>query len=513
MKKALTLLAVLCCATAAFAATQVLFEDNFESYNTGDWLGQGNTELMRSTVGTTSEAPAAGEVEIINMDGSKVLHVCKFESPAGISYPGKDRGVRVPLNWGSFDYASGVDGVIIIIGKVNIPSGGTGYGELRLATAADKPMMRFCFRSYDYQTYCYTDNRREAVNAGAANANDPRWPTGSADKIKYNPDDSVQWNTWCDFTLVVDCHTGTLLHYNITDNAGFEFTGDKVCQLYEFGTERPAYVEFTAVGNGYNTTRNGYFLDDLTVTYVKENIPWVTVFEDDFESYTVGESLTAQNAEYQRIGNDACYSDLIEEDSEKYPAYGKYAKVWMNTPSGYPRDGVKVMLPDSCVPVEGGKLRLTTRFYCPDNGCWNIFFKNASPVASYGFHSANRWFATWGSNDQSPRYDGMENGPYNDWINFMVTVAYDEEGNAYYESAVLNNAKDVTKRQGLRWCEYFDTTMPGAPDSAGIQVQGWSGFDGRYALIDYFKIEYAAPEPAFLGLLALCGLAILRKRS
>ena len=506
MKKQLFILALVLTG-AAFASTQVLFQDDFESYTEGDWLGQGATELMRSTVGTTSEAPAAGEVEIIDKDGSQVLHVCKFASPAGITSPGKDCGVRVPLSWGSFDYASGVDGVIIIIGKVNIPSGGTGYGELRLATSADKPMMRFCFRSSDYQTYCYTDNRREGVNAGAANASDPRWPTASSDKIKYNPDNSVQWNTWCDFRLVVDCHTGTLLSYEISDGAGFEFFGDKVCQLYEFGTERPAYVEFTAVGNGYDTNRNGYFLDDLTITYVREDIPWVTIFEDDFQSYTLGESLTAQNAEYHRIGNDAAYSDLIEETNGFY-----YAKVWINKPAGYPRDGVKVMLPDSCVPVEGGKLRLTTCFYCPDNGCWNIFFKNASPVASYGFHSANRWFATWGSNDQSPRYDGMENGPYNDWINFMVTVAYDEEGSAYYESAVLNNAKDITKRQGLRWCEYFDTTMPGAPDSAGIQVQGWDNFHGRYAGIKYLKIEYAAPEPAFLGLLALVGLAFLRKQ-
>ena len=510
MKKQLFILALILTG-AAFASTQVLFQDDFESYTEGDWLGQGNTEMMESTVGPSIETPAPGEVEIVDMDGSQVLHVNKVATPDGKTKPGRDRGVRVPLNWGSFDYASGVDGVIIIIGKVNIPSG-NGYCELRLATSGDKPMMRFCPHSSDYHTYCYTDNRREAVNSGAANASDPRWPTASKDKIQYAEQDAVEFNTWCDFRLVVDCHTGTLLNYNITDNAGFEFTGDKVCQLYEFGTERPAYVEFTAVGNGYDTTRNGAFIDDLTITYVREDIPWVTIFEDDFESYTVGESLTAQNAEYQRIGNDACYSDLIEEDSEKYPAYGKYAKVWMNTPSGYPRDGVKVMLPDSCVPVEGGKLRLTTRFYCPDNGCWNIFFKNASPVASYGFHSANRWFTTWGSNDQSPRYDGMENGPYNDWIDFMVTVDYDGERGAYLESAVLNNAKDITKRQGLRWCEYFDTTMPGAPDSAVVQVQGWDNFAGRYALIDYFKIEYAAPEPAFLGLLALVGLAFLRKQ-
>lgn len=507
MKKQLFILALILTG-ATFAATQVLFQDDFESYNTGDWLGQGATELMQSKVHNEPyETPAPGEVEIVEMDGSKVLHVTKAKTPDGKTKPGRDRGVRVPLNWGSFDYESGVDGVIIIIGKVNIPTG-NGYFELRLATSGDKPMMRFCPHSSDYDTYCYTDNRREGVNNGAANYGDARWPTGSSDKVQYAEDDAVRFNTWCDFRLVVDCHTGTLLSYNITDGAGFEFTGDKVCQLYEFGTERPAYVEFTAVGNGYDTTRNGAFIDDLTITYVREDIPWVTVFEDDFQSYTLGESLTAQNAEYQRIGNDAAYSDLIIETNGYI-----CAKVWMNKPAGYPKDGVKVMLPDSCVPVEGGKLRLTSSFLCPDNGCWNIFFKEDSPVASYGFHSANRWFTTWGSNDTTPRYDGMENGPYSDWIDFMVTVAYDGEGGAYLESAVLNNAKDATKRQGLRWCGYFDTTMPGAPDSAGIQVQGWDNFGGRFAGIKYLKIEYAAPEPAFLGLLALAGLAFLRKRS
>lgn len=485
---------------------ETFFEDDFSAYQPGQSLFNVNPEFIQ----TGDNAPNLEATIIDHYEGVSFESNAVYFAVNNATEATPKAGIALSVPRDMFDYPNAKLRISL---KAYYKDGGTGYGELRLATAADKPMMRFCFRSSDYQTYCYTDNRREGVNNGAANYGDARWPSASADKIKYNPDDSVLWNTWCDFALVVDCHTGTLLNYNITDNAGFEFTGDKVCQLYEFGTERPAYVEFTAVGNGYNTTRNGYFLDDLTVTYVKENTPWVTVFEDDFQSYTLGESLTAQNAEYQRIGNDAAYSDLIEEDLENYPAYGQYAKVWLNTPSGYPRDGVKVMLPDSCVPVEGGKLRLTTRFYCPDNGCWNIFFKEDSPVASYGFHSANRWFATWGSNDTTPRYDGMENGPYNDWINFMVTVAYDGEGGAYLESAVLNNAKDATKRQGLRWCGYFDTTMPGAPDSAGVQVQGWANFAGRYALINYIKVEYAAPEPAFLGLLALAGLAILRKRS
>ena len=510
MKKALILLAVLCCAGAALAATQVLFEDNFESYTTGDWLGQGNTEMMESTVGPSIETPAPGEVEIVDMDGSKVLHVNKTKTPDGKTKPGRDRGVRVPLNWGSVDYNGGLGGVIIIIGRVNIPTSprDNGYCELRLATSEDKPMMRFCFHSSDYKTYCYTDNRREAVYGSAANANDARFPTASADKINYPTADAVVFNTWCDFRLVVDCETGTLISYNVTDGNGFDFTGDKVCQLYEFGNAAPYYVEFTAVGNGYDTTRAGAYIDDLSINYVTEDKSWTTVFEDDFSSYIVGESLTEQTDVYERIGDAATYSDEIKNDGS-----GNYAYIWLGTPeSGYPKDGIKYVLPEEVKPLSGAKLRFTARYFCPDNGCWTKMMKGGVPVATYGFHSANKWFATWGTDDASPRYDGMENSPYQDWITTCMTIGYDDEGGAYLESVWLNNDKDESKRQGLQWGYYYDTTMPDAPDSVGVQVQGWPGFDGRYAKVDYFKVEYAAPEPAFLGLLALFGLAFLRKQ-
>ncbi|MBR4466562.1 hypothetical protein IKS38_08360 [bacterium] len=507
MKKALTLMAVLCCATAAFATSQVLFEDNFESYNTGDWLGQGNTEMMQSTVGPSIEAPVPGEVEIVDMDGSKVLHVQKIKEPAGVTKPGRDRGVRVPLTWGDVDYEGGLGGVIIIIGKVNIPNG-NGYCEVRLATAEDKPMMRFSFHSSDYRTYCYTDNRREAVNNSAANKDDPRWPAGSSDKIQYATADAVQYNTWCDFMLMVDCETGTLLNYDITDNAGFHFSGEKVCQLFEFGNAVPAYAEFTAVGNGYDTNRQGAYLDDIKFVYIKPDLPWATVFVDDFSSYTVGESLTAQTDVYERIGSAPTFSDEIKNDGD-----GNYAYIWLGTPeTGYPKDGIKYVLPEEIKPVFGGKLRFTARYFCPDNGCWTKMMNGADPVATYGFHSANRWFATWGSDDASPRYDGMENGPYNDWVTTCMTVGFDENGDASLETVWLVNDKDASKRQGLNWSYYFDTTMPAVPDSVGVQVQGWPGFNGRYAKVDYLKVEYAAPEPAFLGLLALVGLAFLRKQ-
>jgi hypothetical protein len=511
MKKALTLLAMLCCATAAFAATQVLFEDNFESYNTGDWLGQGNTEMMRSTVNCAPETPAPGEVEIVEMDGSKVLHVNKAKTPEGKTSPGLDRGVRVPLNWGSVDYNGGLDGVIIIIGKVNIPTSprDNGYCELRLANSEDKPYMRFCFHSSDYKTYCYSRNRDSDVNSGAANANDARFQNVKSDKISYATADAVVFNTWCDFQLVVDCETATLVSYHITDGAGLDFTGDKVCHLRDCGNSVPFYAEFTAVGNSYDTTRAGAYIDDLSITYFKADLPWVTVFEDDFQSYTVGQSLTAQTADYQRIGNLETYSDEIMNDGA-----GNYANVHMGTPtSGYPKDGIKYVLPEEVKPVFGGKLRFTTRYYCPDNGCWTKMFNGDNPVATYGFHTANTWFTTWGSDDASPRYDGLDWTPMQDWINICMTIAYDEEGGAYLESVSMkNDSNAVDRRNGLCWSHYYDTTMPAAPDAVGVQVQGWPNFNGRYAKVDYFKVEYAAPEPAFLGLLALVGLAFLRKQ-
>ena len=512
MKKALTLLAVLLCATAAFSATQVLFNDDFESYNTGDWLGQGNTEMMESTVGPSIETPAPGEVEIVEMDGSKVLHVNKTKTPEGKTKPGRDRGVRVPLNWGSVDYNGGLDGVIIIIGKVNIPTSprDNGYCELRLANSEDKPIMRFCFHSSDYKTYCYSLNRDSAVNSGAANANDARFQGVSSDKIDYPTADAVVFNTWCDFELLVDCETGTLVSYHITDGAGLDFTGDKVCHLRDFGNSVPFYAEFTAVGNGYDTTRGGAYIDDLSITYFKADLPWATVFEDDFSSYTVGESLMEQTDVYERIGDAATFSDEIKNDGS-----GNYAYIWLGTPeSGYPKDGIKYVLPEEVKPVFGGKLRFTTRYFCPDNGCWTKMMKGGVPVATYGFHTANRWFATWGNDDATPRFDGMDWAPVGDWITTRMTIVYDEDGGAYLESVSMSNDADAgTKRNGLCWSHYYDTTMPDAPDSVGVQVQGWPGFDGRYAKVDYLKVEYASPEPAFLGLLALVGLAFLRKRS
>lgn len=50
------------------------------------------------------------------------------------------------------------------------------------------------------------------------------------------------------------------------------------------------------------------------------------------------------------------------------------------------------------------------------------------------------------------------------------------------------------------------------PNQAAVTVQGWPNFDGRYTNLKYLKIEYAAPEPGMIALLALMGLAFLRRK-
>lgn len=58
----------------------------------------------------------------------------------------------------------------------------------------------------------------------------------------------------------------------------------------------------------------------------------------------------------------------------------------------------------------------------------------------------------------------------------------------------------------------FDTHLAKTPNQASVFVMGWDGFDGRYTCLKYFKVEYAAPEPGMIALLALFGLAFLRRK-
>ncbi|MBR5624644.1 hypothetical protein IKW72_06545 [bacterium] len=512
MKK-LFLLSLFVAPAMLFAAvTQtVLFENDFDSYVPGNFYGQdADFQIMYSDVNCTNEAPRDGEVTIVYDEerASNVLYVKRTKTTED-SY-GKDRGLRIPLNWQGVDYNGGENANMLITGKLKVPAGGDGYAELRLANSADKWMMRFSPYGKDggYKTYFYNFNDNRTVNSGAANANEPRFQT-KTDRTSY--DDAVKFDTWCDFAIFIDCENGFLRSFEITDNDTFNFASD-YATILKFFRSAPSFFEFTAVGNGWNAERSGAYFDDLKVTFIqKERIPWVTVFEDDFSSYNAGESLTAANPAYKRIGSEETFTDEIVSEE-----IGTYAKLWINKPTGSPIDGVYYDIPEACVPADGTKLRLTIRTIVKDNGTYFAFLNNGTPEASYGYHSANAWFATWTEGAYvSPRYSGRERNIYGSsyFVTAKVTVANDADG-AYLESCNIGTSQSgyTDYVWGCPWSTYYDTHLAKNPNQAALAIQGWPNSDVRWTGLDYFKVEYAAPEPGMIALLALFGLAFLRRK-
>ena len=497
--------------TAAFAGTHVLWQDDFESYNLGKWLGQGNTEVMQSSVNCEGEAPVYGEVDITNDGDNWILHVGRKKTPASVTAPKMDRGVRIPLDWGRLDYNKGKNAKIKIAGKTRIPEG-NGYAEIRLTTRDDKPILRFTPHSSDYKTYFY--NHNSTLNASAANAGNTYWKNSDSGRTWYHTTNAVVMSTWCFFEIEIDCDLAQVESYYIKalDDSGFEYVGRRICHL-RYMNERPEYVEFTAVGNTFDTNRDGADFDDLQVLYIYESDEeeWETLYEDFFQQYELGKSLTEQQPLYKRLGSWEQYTDNIETNE-----LGIYvARLFMGKPGDneFPKDGIAMDFPTNTVFEPGQKLRLTAIYYVPDNGCWTMFRKGDTPVATYGFHSATKWFTTWSTNEFEPRYDGSERYVYRHYIITAITLAYDEEG-PYLERVDLHSDEEDATSWSFNWPSYYNTHLPDVPDNIAIQVQGWKNFDGRYVLLSYLSLEQtiAVPEPAILGLIALALAIFLRRR-
>ncbi len=511
MKAIFPLLTIIIASTLLQAETQILYQDDFESYDLGPFLGQGDTEVMRSTVSCEGEDPAPGEVDITNDGENWILHLGKVKEPAGVQAPKKDRGVRIPLNWGDASYKQGDNARITISGKTRIPEG-SGYAEIRLVTSEDQPILRFTPHSSDYKTYFYNHNHANEVDPRAANTNNEYFVNAVYNRTWYHTTNAVIRNTWCEFEVVFDCDSASVESYSIRalDDSGFEFTGRRVAHL-RYTLERPEYVEFTAVGNGYDLNRPGADFDDLTIVYEYEppEDDFWTLFEDDFQDYELNTSLSDYGI-YGRIGEWDQYTDTIETNE-----FGKYARIFMGKPGAgeFPKDGVTLPFPDDTVFEPGEKLRLTATYYVPDNGCWTMFRSGDIPVATYGFHTANKWFATWSGEDMKELYDGYERSPYKHFITTSITLAYDAAG-PYLERVEIKSDEDLVTKWTTDWCEYYDTHLKEIPDNFAIQVQGWNNFDGRYILLNYLKLEQTAavPEPAFLLVLAALALAFARRQ-
>lgn len=512
MKK-LFILALLVCVGAACAESTVIWQDDFESYDLGPWLGQGNTQVMQSTVNCVGDDPVEGEVEITNDEDNWILHLGRVKTAPGIEQTKMDRGVKLPLDWGDAVYDKGDNAKIRITGKTRIPEG-TGYAEIRLVTSEDKPIFRFTPHSSDYKTYFYNHNHNNDLDGSAANSNDVHFVNAAYNRTWYHTTNAVVRDVWCAFEVVIDLDTAQVESYHIKalDDSGFEFFGDRVAHL-RYTLERPAFVEFTAVGNGFDAYRTGADFDDLVITYEYEEPEdeWWTLFEDDFQDYELGTSLSDYEI-YGRLGDWEQYTDIIETN-----AFGdKVARLFMGKPETdqRPKDGITLPLPEEMIFEEPGQeIRVTATYYVPDNGCWTMFRSGDVPVATYGFHSANKWFATWGGDDFSPRYDGYERAPYRYYIATRITLGYGEKG-PFLKRVDLESSEDTATKWTTEWDKYYDTHLAYFPDNVAIQVQGWPNFDGRYVLLRYLRLEQNAPlpEPAFLAILALISMLFIRKQ-
>ena len=125
MKPIFVLLALITITSATLlqAETHILWQDDFESYDLGPWLGQGDTQVMQSSVNCVGDDPVEGEVDITNDGENWILHLGRKKAAPGIEQTKMDRGVRIPLDWGRLDYNHGKNAKIKIKGKTRIPEG------------------------------------------------------------------------------------------------------------------------------------------------------------------------------------------------------------------------------------------------------------------------------------------------------------------------------------------------------------------------------------------------------
>ena len=196
--------------------------------------------------------------------------------------------------------------------------------------------------------------------------------------------------------------------------------------------------------------------------------------------------------------------------------YGQCAYITLhNENGGYPRTGAGVPLPAEFTGKPNAKVRITSRVYRPDNGIWGaaVYDSSANVKASFGYYGA--YCSVLDVNGQAyqaatPKYICPC------WVNTVMVIANDEEGNPYVEYTGSAKAVIDHENEAFNFSKVYDIDLDDDVTYAGVQVQAWgSDYDqpnpGRYALLNYLKIEYQAPEPGFIALALLAALAFVRK--
>ena len=103
---------------------------------------------------------------------------------------------------------------------------------------------------------------------------------------------------------------------------------------------------------------------------------------------------------------------------------------------------------------------------------------------------------------------------HNAWKKFVIELFNDEEGKTHIYGVANHMLVVDHYDNGMGFDKYYPDVTIGYPNYAGIQLEAKPNEtgDARFLLLKDVKYEVQVPEPAFLGLLALVGLAFLRKR-
>lgn len=513
MKKLLLIAAVLYAASFAFSFEQVLWESDFESFTEGEIIGQvdayGNqVTVMNNGDRCTGVAPDAGDYTITTFEDSKVLKVKRTGGSGG------DKGINIRLNWGNTTY-NPLIGCIKMTGRVY--SMGDGYLELRLGNVNSATMFRWCPWPKDFKnSYIHHYDRTKPLYG--VNQDDPNFEYKDNYGVRLWATKIQSVDTWYNFEIVVGAAKGLVTYRYWTDDNSDTYEETRTANALRYGGYVPTFVSFTAECNGYEAARDGGYWDDVQVSYVEDDDNWVTTFEDDMQSYAAGESLFDNG--YSPVGEvnvtPNVEATIVDTFRDMSLPFGQCAYITLhNENGGYPRTGAGVPLPAEFTGKPNAKVRITSRVYRPDNGIWGaaVYDSSANVKASFGYYGA--YCSVLDVNGQayqaaSPKYICPC------WVNTVMVIANDEEGNPYVEYTGSAKAVIDHENEAFNFSKVYDIDLDDDVTYAGVQVQAW-GSDaeqeqpGRYALLNYLKIEYQAPEPGFIALALLAALAFFRK--
>ena len=529
MKKNLLLLLFVFCFSAflASAETTVLWEGLFNEFETDNLLcgledpfsGYVIDKMTANCAPSTGDEPFGDELAIVEdaESGNKLLKVCR----KSIGEDSKGcRGVRTKLTWGETEYDAS-KGFLKIEGRVKAAA----FTELRIANVNGACMARFGLNGgpdINNKAYLahYGYNLNEVVS-DAVNKGDERFFVSSDDLgwnlAKFNgiPADG----NWYNFELCLDLSVCDLAYFTVwsDDQSYFDIYNGR-CNALTYQGYRPTYICFTSWAKN-NEAREASYFSNLKVSYVvdEEEEYWETFFEDDFSTYQPGQSLFNVNPEFIQTGDNAPNLEATIIDHYEGVGFESNAVYFAvnNDTEATPKAGIALSVPRDMFDYPNAKLRMSLKAYYKDGGIgFSVFNEDDRQTMYYGRSKAEeRYSHRYYLYVNGSKYDCMTLQDHNAWKKFVIELFNDEEGKTHIYGVANHMLVVDHYDNGMGFDKYYPNVTIGYPNYAGIQLEAKPNEtdEPRFLLLKDVKYEVQVPEPAFLGLLALCGLVFLRK--